>query len=408
MKDRVRLLPRATGVAATLAAVMVAGLSQGDPARRPTPAVGSIVPRNSSGKGKVTDLRVIGFATDAAKGTLEIKGSGTCRFHATIYDLATHSQTGVYGKVFDAAATLPVTLDNIGPLAPGKYRAYLISYDEARCPIQGPDPKAGGWYSDFTVLSSGHGSPNGQSPSSGGAPGGGGGGGGAKPATGKVVAMSVPGGSFAEDDAQKILVNGQGGCALDLTLSNQSYGGNYNKTSSVLPVKLDAGATLYNGTHFGTLAEGSYHATATGKSGCSGSAAIDFKVTAKSSTKKVLGKPTLGFDKQPKGGGAFSASKDSNIWFKVTLPQSIKTEPNASCCDVEFDYMNEFGGWEPLPNSPFNDSSYVLAIKQQAGVVNKSVSGFTQGTHWRVKVRAYKFKTEFEWSDWVEFHVDQH
>ncbi|AKU96026.1 hypothetical protein AKJ09_02690 [Labilithrix luteola] len=94
-----------------------------------------------------------------------------------------------------------------------------------------------------------------------------------------------------------------------------------NQTFPVLPMKLDSGATLYNGTHFGTLAEGSYHASVTGKNGCSGTAAIDFKVTPKVSTKKVLGKPTISF--------------------------------------------------------------------------------------WRVKVRAYKFKTEFEWSDWLEFKVDQ-
>ena len=365
------------------------------------------------GNGKVTDLRVVGFATSAAKGQLEIKGYGSCRFHANIFDLSKHSQTGEYFKVIDPAVALPLTLDNIGPLGPGKYRAYLISYDDKKCPIQGPDAKAGGWYTDFTVVNAGYANQNGQSPSGGGTPAGGtpppggGSGGGTKPATGKVVAVNVPGGSFAEDDAQKIVVTGHGGCALDLAISNKSYGGSYDNTASVLPVKLDAGATLYNGTHFGTLAEGSYHATATGKSGCTGTAAIDFKVTAKTSTKKVLGKPTLGFDKQPKSGNAFSVSKDSNIWFKVTLPQSIKTEPNASCCDVEFDYQNEFGGWEPLPNSPFSDSSFVLAVTQAAGVVNKSVSGFKQGTHWRMKVRAYKFKTEFEWSDWVEFNVDQ-
>ena len=219
--------------------------------------------------------------------------------------------------------------------------------------------------------------------------------------------MSVPGGSFAEDDAQKILVNGLGGCALDLAISNKSYGGSYEQTLPVNPMELDTGATLYNGTHFGTLAEGSYHATATGKTGCTGTAAIDFKVTPKTSTKKVLGKPTLAFDQQPKSGGVFTKSKDSNIWFKVTVPQSIKGEPNASCCDVEFDYLNEFGGWEPLPNSPFSDAGFSLAVSQDRGVVNKSVSYFTNGTKWRMKVRAYKFKTEFEWSDWVEFTVDQ-
>ena len=70
--------------------------------------------------------------------------------------------------------------------------------------------------------------------------------------------------------------------------------------------------------------------------------------------------------------------------------------------------MNEYGGWEPLPNSPFQDPSWGLAVKQPAGVANKSVSYFGQGTQWRMKVRAYKFKTQFDWSDWIQFRVDQH
>lgn len=425
MKLRIRPAPRALGLAVTVAVGVVAGASQGEPARTApkaggpvvvTPAIGAApiaAPAVLDGKGKVTDFLVSGFGSTAAKGKLEIKGTGSCRFRADVLDLSKSAQQPAFSKMFNPAVALPQAIDNIGPLGPGKYRAYLISYDDKNCPIQGPNPKAGGWYVDFDVAGgappAGQTSSNGSS-SSGGAPasGGGGGGGGAKPATGKIVSMVVPGGSFAEDDTQKIQVNGQGGCALDLAISNQSYGGSYNQTSPVLPVKLDSGAMLYNGTHFGTLGEGSYHATATGKSGCSGTAAIDFKVTAKTSTKKVLGKPTLSFDKQPKSGSAFSVSKDSNIWFKVTVPQSIKSEPNATCCDVEFDFMNEFGGWEPLPNSPFSDSSWGLAVSQQAGIVNKSVSGFTNGTRWRMKVRAYKYKTEFEWSDWVEFQVDQH
>ena len=64
-------------------------------------------------------------------------------------------------------------------------------------------------------------------------------------------------------------------------------------------------------------------------------------------------------------------------------------------------------GNKKTPNSPFNDSSFGLAVSQQAGVVPKSVSGFTQGTQWRVKVRGYKYKVEFEWSDWLQFKTDQ-
>lgn len=57
---------------------------------------------------------------------------------------------------------------------------------------------------------------------------------------------------------------------------------------------------------------------------------------------KVNGQPTLSFDQPPKSGGnTFVASKDGNIWFKVVVPQSEKDEPYASCCDIEFDYLNE-------------------------------------------------------------------
>ena len=386
------------------------------PAPAPTPTAQHVSPqiKNLFLKG-VNEVQVVGFQTSQTKGSLVIKGLGQCRFHADIFEIGKPNspQHPNFQKVFDQPATLPVTLDNIGPLPPASYRAYLISYDEKLCPIQGPDKNAGGWYVDFKVApapSSGQ-SNNGQPNNGGGNPPPPNGGGGSlptsKPATGKLSALSVPGGSFAEDDTQKLLVNGQGGCGFDLAISNKSYGGSYAQSYPVLPMKLDAGATLYNGTHFGTLAEGSYHADVTGKNGCTGTAGIDFKVTPKTSTKKILGKPTLGFDQQPKGaGGAFSVSKDSNIWFKVTVPQAIKDEQYASCCDVEFDYLNEFGGWEPLPNSPFNDSSYGLAVSQQAGVVNKSVSGFKEGTVWRMKVRAYKYKTEFEWSDWLQFKVD--
>lgn len=366
--------------------------------------------------GNVTDVKVSGFASPGAAGQIDVAGSGKCRFHAQIFDLGKPGSANDpknFNKVFSDAINLPVSIKDIPGYPNGTYRAYLISYDDKLCTIQGPNKNAGGWYVDFKVGPGVSQNNNGQGNNGGGNPppnngGGGGGNNGAKPANGSIASMQVPGGSFAEDEAQKLQVNGKGGCAFDLQITNKSYGGNYDQTWPVGPKKLDSGSTLYNGTDFGTLAQGSYHAQSTGKNGCTGTAGIDFKVTEKTSTKKVTGKPTIGFDQQPKGaGGAFSKSKDSNIWFKVTVPQSIKDEQYASCCDIEFDYMNEYGGWEPLPNSPFNDSSFGLAITQQAGVVPKSVSGFTQGTQWRVKVRGYKYKVEFEWSDWVQFKVDQ-
>ena len=371
----------------------------------------------SNGHGVVTAFQVSGFDSPTAKGALIIRGNGVCRMHADIMDLGQPSPATnpPVRKVFDPGASLPVELDDLGPLPSGSYRAYLIGYDDVKCPVQGPNKAAGGWYVDFKVGAGASPSnnppshPNGQGGNGGGAPPPGGSSipPAPKPAVGQIASMLVPDGSFAEDDPQKLQVNGQGGCAMSLAISNKSYGGSFDQAYPVNPVKLDGGATLYNGTHFGTLAEGSYHAQATGTGGCTGSAGIDFKVTPKVSTKKVLGKPTISFDQQPKSGSAFSAA-DSNIWFKVTVPQSIKDEPYASCCDIELDYKNEYGGWEPLPNSPFNDSSYVLAITQQAGVVPRSVSYFSNGTQWRIKVRGYKFQTEFEWSDWVEFQVNQH
>lgn len=362
----------------------------------------------------VVGVHVVGFGSSTAKGAIEIKGAGPCRFRVDIFDLSKPNAASapVFRRMFDPA-TLPVTIPDLAPLPNGSYRAYLIGYDQVQCPIQGPDKAAGGWYVDFKV---GNGAPapaaapsgtsNGGSPAPGTPPPGGGLPSGAKPATGNITGMNVPGGSFAEDEAQKLVVTGSGGCGFDLQITDKSYGGSYDKTVPVAPMKLGP-STLYNGTHFGTLGEGSYKATATGKNGCTGVGTIDFKVTAKTSTKKVLGKPVLTFDQQPKSGDSFSRTKDSNIWFKVAVPQSVKDEPYASCCDVEFDYQNEYGGWEPLPNSPFSDASWSLAVKQQAAIANKSVSGFTQGTLWRVKVRAYKYKTEFEWSDWVEFRVNQ-
>lgn len=232
---------------------------------------------------------------------------------------------------------------------------------------------------------------------------------GAKPATGNVGSLSVPGGSFAEDDPQKLKVMGVGGCALDLHVSNKSYGGSFDKTFAVNPMNLANGPSLYNGTHFDTLAEGSYHADVTGKNGCTGTAAIDFKVTAKTSTAAVKGKPTLTLDKAPVAGSAYKKSKDSNIWFKVSVPTSFK-DNNASCCDVELNYVNQYGGWEVLPNSPFSDAG-MNPLANNNSAVPKSVSYFTvtgeAATKWRMRVRGYRYKTAFEWSDWVEFTVDQ-
>lgn len=403
--------------------------------------LGYVFAYNASDMGVITDFQMVGWPTPSTAAVV-IQGHGQCMLRVATYNAPyTGGNQTPLDLIFNdwKPVRLPVTVplkrsadvnaqfpgpqvveiimlgSKHGGAAEDKYKQAFPTFEG--CVIQAAGasqsglsvqrtwtpPKAAG----ASASSSGPGGNSGGGTPAG--PGNAGGSSSPKPATGKITAMLVPGGSFAEDEAQKIQVNGTGGCGLDLTISNKSYGGSYEQTFPVLPRKLDGGATLYNGTDFGTLAEGSWKASAIGKNGCTGTATTDFKVTAKTSTKKIAGQPTISFDQPPKGGGdLFFASKDSNIWFKVTVPQAIKDEPYASCCDVEYDYMNEYGGWEPLPNSPFQDPSWGLAVKQAAGVANRSVSYFGQGTQWRVKVRAYKFKTQFDWSNWLQFRVDQH
>jgi hypothetical protein len=224
-----------------------------------------------------------------------------------------------------------------------------------------------------------------------------------------VQTISVPGGSFAEDEAQKLQLTGTGGCGLDLHISNKTYGGSFDKTWNVNPLNLVNKPSLYNGLHFDTLAEGSYHADATGKNGCSGTVQIDFKVTAKTSNATVKGQPTLKLDKPPKSGNAYSKTKDSNIWFKVDVPQSFKDTQYVSCCEVEYNYINQYGGWEVLPTSPFTDPGLnPLANNNSAAFRSVTYFGVPNevATKWRMRVRGFKYKTAFEWSEWLEFQVD--
>lgn len=412
--------------------------------------------KRNDGQGMVTGLRVNDYPATRL-GSLVVQGSGMCRIRVMIQPSPWNpaykpEPPPLFKRDYDAPVQLPFVATGIGPLPDGEYTAWVIALDtndkgEPDAEAAKKYPKYKGCFAQDnrnprryfvrgvtlsfrTGVGTLHAmkttdpyvpqaTPANASNSSSGSPsnGGSGAGGGAsgegilpapKPANGNIVSMQVPGGSFAEDEAQKIQVNGHGGCGFAFTISNKSYGGSIEQTWPVLPMKLDGGAMLYNGTHFGTLAEGSWKATTTGSGGCTGSATLDFKVTAKTSTKKVTGKPTLSFDQQPKSGDTFLASKDASIWFKVTVPSSVKDEPYASCCDVEYDFLNEYGGWEALPNSPFSDSSFSLAPKQGSAVAPRSVSYFSNATRWRVKMRASKFKTEFEWSDWLQFKVDQH
>ena len=224
--------------------------------------------------------------------------------------------------------------------------------------------------------------------------------------TGKLSSMLVPDGSFAEDDPQKLRVIGSGACRLDLTIARIDAGAPGQKTWTVGPLGLENGAFLFNGTHFDTLAEGSYSAKAVGKDGCTGTATIDFKVTARSTVKLVKGQPKIALDKKPISGPAFRRTKDFNILFAVTVPQSIIDEPSAGCCELEYSYKNVYGAWEVYGGGPIQDSSFGGAVKTGSSVVYKSVSSFKEGTEWRVRARAFKYKTSFEWSEWLEFKVD--
>ncbi len=370
-------------------------------------------------KGHATGFTVSGFTEGKADGKMTLEGVGTCAMRMRVYDLAVKDEpirvdSGPNGSASPIA--FPFSVSNLGPLKAGKYRADAQAFDKSVCEVQGPLVSASsvGWYFDFQVGNGvSDGKPNGSSGNGGGVPPAGGLPSAPKPATGNITDLQVPGGSFAEDETQRLQVSGSGGCAMDLKVSNKSYGGSFDKTFDVKPQALAASPSLYNGTHFDTLSEGSWTASVTGKSGCTGSRTIDFKVTAKTSTSIVKGKPTLSLDQQPKSGGVFKKS-DSSIWFKVLLPQNIKdlAGKGVTCCDVEFNYKNSYGGWAVAPNNPYGDTSWKSAItKPISDPVPMSVSGFKvpgEGAmEWRMKVRAILFKTQFDWSDWLEFKVDQ-
>lgn len=365
-------------------------------------------------KGKMTSLKMSGFTAGVADGKFEVDGTGYCAIRFQVeskgsYATNTYAIPPLWAGAYESPIPFPIVRSGLGPLKAGKYRVEVSGHEE-QCETKQQLNYANtikAWYVEFTVrdgaqLVLGH-----SDSGPGGVPGGGNIPGTPSQATGNITSMLVPGGSFAEDEAQKIQVNGTGGCAMDLKISNVSYGGSYDKTFDEKPLALASSPVLYNGTHFGTLAEGSYSASVKGKNGCTGNAAVDFKVAPKTSISNVLGKPTLSFDKQPTAGSAFSKSKNSNIWLKVALTQAIKTTQFATCCEVEFNFKNGYGGWVLATNSPYVDSNWANAMKLQDVSVPFGVSGFKQGTEWRVKVRASKFKTTFEWSDWLEFKIDQ-
>ena len=68
---------------------------------------------------------------------------------------------------------------------------------------------------------------------------------------------------------------------------------------------------------------------------------------------------------------------------------------------------NAYGAWEVYGGGPIQDPSFGGSMKTGNAVVYKSVSGFREGAEWRVGVRGFKYKTGFEWSDWLELEGDQ-
>lgn len=425
--------------------------------RKPAPAPAV----TAGGPAEVTDVQVSGFKTAGAGGSFTVLGHGMCRLRIASYTAPyVHATSNpIELQFYDVAVQLPHTFEMKKPAAAqgGDHIAEIYSLGAAWGGLPGDDDKkshpgyagcvvagpasAGNFrlqkiFSTFTPPSvpngksatmapaisvpgikiSGRGTPNTTSPGSNNPssapesptkqppaqeatdkP---------LPATGNITNLQVPGGSFAVDETQRLQIYGKGGCGFDLAIHSTEQGVTYKKQSAVGPLGLDRKPMLYNTTHFDTLPVGSYSATATGTNGCTGTATIDFKVTPKVTIKYISGKPSLSIEKGPISGASFKKA-DSNINFVVTVPGAIKSEPNAGCCEVEYNFKNEYGGWEVLPNSPYTDASFGESITGSKSIAYKSVSGFTEGVKWRMKVRAYKYHTAFDWSDWLEFQAEQ-
>ena len=48
------------------------------------------------------------------------------------------------------------------------------------------------------------------------------------------------------------------------------------------------------------------------------------------------------------------------------------------------------------------------AVSSRPALRTKASRISVKARTWRMKVCAYKFKTQFDWSDWIQFRVDQH
>ena len=419
---------------------------------------------SAAGPAEVTDVQVTGFKSPGAGGSFTVLGHGMCRLRVATFPAPyVHATSNpIELQIHDEVVQLPHTFEMKKPAAPqgGEHIAEVYSLGAvwgglpgaddkkshpgyAGCVIAGP-ASAGNFvlrksFPTFTpgasngskgkalgatpglgsIVISGRGTPSnagssgtpsnpGSTPEStpkqpppaepGDKP---------LPAIGNIMSLQVPGGSFAVDETQRFQLSGKGGCGFDLAVKSTEQGVAFKKTSPIGPLGLDKKPMIYNNTHFDTLPVGSYSATATGTNGCTGTATIDFKVTPKVTIKYIAGKPTLSLEKQPLSGANFTKSKDSNINFVVSVPQAIKNEQYAGCCEVEYNFKNVYGGWEVLPNSPYSDASFGEAVTGSKSIAFKSVSGFTEGTKWRMKVRAYKYHTEFDWSEWLEFQTEQ-
>lgn len=101
----------------------------------------------------------------------------------------------------------------------------------------------------------------------------------------------------------------------------------------------------------------------------------------------------------PKPGESFGpAARQSEVLLKVEAPVQLKTVAHSGCCEVELEMKDASGGWKPV--------SKVEYPGLHLGV-QRSVGEFKAAPDWRVRARAYKFKSEFAWGPWVEFRVQQ-
>jgi hypothetical protein len=222
------------------------------------------------------------------------------------------------------------------------------------------------------------------------------------PQQGTLATVTVPGGSMEEGAGQQIQVDGTGTCTFDLNIRKTD--GSFNQTYPITPAR-PLPTTAVNGLEFPMLAQGSYMASATGTAGCAGGPRINFKVTPQPVVNKDPNAPSW---KRPSPGQTRKPTDvpdGSNVYFELSVPSALAAgnDQNSGCCELEFNYRDSTNAWQPNV-----DTGPVEYSELQTTAAMRSISYFTNGTHWRVRARGYKWQTEFPWSDWLEFVIYQY